>query len=63
MVSRDDVLSRAADDCMKELYSLAQPSIDWEDFKKECETYSKNIENGKIGKGIILHIQNGKVNL
>lgn len=41
MVSRDDVLSRAADDCMKELYSLAQPSIEWEDFKKECETYSK----------------------
>jgi hypothetical protein len=26
---------------MKELYSFAQPSIKWKDFKKECEEYSK----------------------
>lgn len=39
MLTRDDVLSRAADDCMKELYSLAQPSIDWNEFVKENEIY------------------------
>ena len=39
MLTRDDVLSRAADDCMKELYSLAQPSIDWDEFVKENEIY------------------------
>lgn len=41
MVTRDDVLSRAADDCMKELYSLAQPSIDWDEFIKENKIYSE----------------------
>ena len=39
MLTRDDVLSRAADDCMKELYSLAQPSIDWDEFVKENKIY------------------------
>lgn len=39
MITRDDVLSRAADDCMKELYSLAQPSIDWDEFVKENKIY------------------------
>ena len=39
MLTRDDVLSRAADDCMKELYSLAQPSIDWDEFIKENKIY------------------------
>ena len=41
MLSRDDVLSRAADDCMKELYSLAQPSVDWDEFVKENKIYSE----------------------
>ena len=41
MITRDDVLSRAVDDCMKELYSFVQPSVKWEDFTKECEIYTK----------------------
>jgi hypothetical protein len=41
MLTRDDVLSRAADDCMKELYSLAQPSIDWDEFIKENKIYTE----------------------
>lgn len=41
MLTRDDVLSRAADDCMKELYSLAQPSIDWDEFIKENKIYAE----------------------
>lgn len=41
MITRDDVLSRACDDCIKELYSFVQPSVKWEDFVKECKIYSK----------------------
>ena len=41
MITRDNVLSRAADDCMKELYSLVQPSIDWDEFIKENKIYSE----------------------
>ena len=41
MINRDDVLSQACDECMKELYSFAQPSIKWEDFVKACEIYTK----------------------
>lgn len=41
MLTRNDVLSRAADDCMKELYSLAQPSIDWDEFIKENKIYTE----------------------
>ena len=41
MITRDDVLTQACDDCMKELYSFVQPSVKWEDFVKECEIYTK----------------------
>lgn len=41
MITRDDILSKAASDCMEELYSLAQPAIKWGDFIKENEEYSK----------------------
>lgn len=44
MLTRNDVLSRAVDDCLKELYSLAQPNIEWDKFVKENETYSKKYE-------------------
>lgn len=40
MLSRNDVLSKIAGECIKELYSLAQPCIEWEEFKKECKIYS-----------------------
>ena len=39
MVTRNSVLSDAIDKCMKELYSLAVPSITWENFIKENEEY------------------------
>lgn len=38
-MNRNKVLSKAAEECMKELYSLVQPHIDWEEFKKECKQY------------------------
>jgi len=41
MITRDDILTQACDDCIKELYSFVQPSVKWEDFVKECEIYSK----------------------
>lgn len=41
MITRDDVLSQACVDCMKELYSFVYPKVTWEDFKKENEAYNK----------------------
>jgi hypothetical protein len=41
MINRDDVLSQACDECIKELYSFVQPSVKWEDFVKMCEIYTK----------------------
>ena len=41
MLTRDDVLSHAVDNCMKDLYSLVQPSIDWDEFIKENKIYSE----------------------
>lgn len=40
-MTRQDVLIQACDQCMKELYEYVVPHIDWEQFKKECEEYSK----------------------
>lgn len=40
MLSRTDVLSIAANDCMKELYTLVQPAIEWDDFISQCNDYS-----------------------
>lgn len=39
-MTRSDVIEQAATQCMKELYSKAQPHIEWEDFKQECKEYS-----------------------
>ena len=41
MITRKDVIADAADKCMKELYSLAQPTITWEDFIKENKEFIK----------------------
>lgn len=41
MVTRRDILSNAADDCMKELYSFAKPSIEWNKFIEENKIYSR----------------------
>ena len=39
MITRDSILSKAIEECMKELYSLALPSISWEDFIEENRIY------------------------
>lgn len=44
MITRRDVIADAADKCMKELYSLAQPAITWEDFIKENKEFIKREE-------------------
>lgn len=40
MITRNKLLSQAVDDCMKELYSFVQPSVDWNDFIQENKLYS-----------------------
>jgi len=42
MITRNKVLSQAADACMEELYSFAYPRIKWKDFVEECKIYSKD---------------------
>lgn len=41
MINRDDVLSKAVNDCLEELYTLVVPKITWEEFKEECKIYSE----------------------
>lgn len=48
MITRKTVLKHAVEECIKELYSLAQPHIDWKEFKKECKNYSNRFETWEI---------------
>lgn len=41
MLTRSDILSRAIDDCLEELYTLVVPKVTWEEFKEECKIYSE----------------------
>jgi len=41
MINREDVISKAVDDCLEELYTLVVPKITWEEFKKEYKIYSE----------------------
>lgn len=41
MINRDDVLSKAVNGCLEELYTLVVPKITWEEFKEECKIYSE----------------------
>lgn len=41
MITRQDVLCRAVDECMKELYSKAQPHVEWKDFIQQNEDYKE----------------------
>ena len=41
MPTRQNVLIEAINKCLEELYSIAQPSITIEEFKKECENYTR----------------------
>ena len=40
-MTRDKVLNQAVDQCLKEIYSYAVPSINWDDFIAENKIYSK----------------------
>ena len=40
-MSRNEVISKAVDECIKELYSYAVPHIEWEDFIKENKNYKE----------------------
>ena len=40
MITRSDVLEKASIDCLKELYSKVQPSVDWDDFMQQNKDYS-----------------------
>ena len=48
MIRRDDVLTQACDQCMKELYEYAVPHVTWEQFKKECEEYSEKYREWEV---------------
>lgn len=41
MITRSDIISKASMDCLKELYSKVQPSVDWDDFVQLNKDYSK----------------------
>ena len=41
MKTRDEVLSQAAEDCLKDFYNYAFPKVTWEDFLKENQEYTK----------------------
>ena len=40
-MNRNEVISKAIDECIKELYSYAVPHIEWEDFIKENKNYKE----------------------
>lgn len=61
MITRNDVIEDAILKCMKELYSKAQPSIDWDEFMQQNKLYSnqykiwektKDTDPNYIGKSI-----------
>ena len=39
MKARDDVLVSAIDECLKEVYTLVQPSVEWDDFLKQNKEF------------------------
>ena len=50
MISRNDVLSKAIDDCLEELYTFVVPSVTWEKFKEECKIYSEKYKKWESEK-------------
>lgn len=51
MKSRRDVLVNAIDECLKEVYTLVQPSVEWDDFLKQNKEFlEKEKEYYKIPK-------------
>lgn len=52
MLTRSDILGEAVDKCMKELYSYAQPHIEWDEFVDENKHYSKKYKEWEEFKRI-----------
>lgn len=52
MLTRSDILSEAVDKCMKELYSYAQPYIEWNKFVDKNKHYSKKYKEWEEFKRI-----------
>lgn len=46
-MTRQDVISQACSQCMKDLYKYAVPHISWKQFVKECEDYDVRYEEWK----------------
>ena len=44
MKSRRDVLVNAMDECLKEVYTLVQPSVEWDDFLKQNKEFLEKEE-------------------
>lgn len=40
-MNRHDVLEEAVNNCYKELYSICQPSVEWEDFMKQNKEWKE----------------------
>ena len=38
-MTRDKVLGQAVDQCLKEIYTKVQPSVEWEDFLEQNKKY------------------------
>lgn len=57
MITRDSVISKAIEECMKELYSLATPSISWEDFIEENRIYREREKKWVPKENKISHIE------
>ena len=41
MKTRDEVLSQAVEECLKDFYNYTFPKVSWEDFLKENQEYTK----------------------
>ena len=49
-MTRDDVISKAINECIEELYTFVVPSVTWEEFKKECKIYSEKYKKWESEK-------------
>ena len=47
-MTRNDILSQAVNDCLKELYSWATPKIEWKDFVEENKLYNKKYKEWEL---------------
>jgi hypothetical protein len=54
MINRDNVLSKAVNDCFEELYTLVVPKITWEEFKEECKIYSNKYKAWEEYKRLLI---------